>query len=361
MKNALLTLLSLPLLACSADETGTDTTPATEARPGDESAQATESSGSELETGIAATVNDVEILESDLIERIDMMISAQIPVAQVPPEQLEPIRANVRPQALEEMIGEVLLDAEVERVGLELDDEEYVAEIERTMGAYIASQDMTREELAEQIQQQTGQELDAFLEDRATDPNYRKMTLHTRLIDQLYPEATQVTDEEIAQRYEETIESMTRPEQVRASHVLIGSEPESSEEEKAAAREKATQIATLAQEPDADFAALAREHSSCPSSAQGGDLGMFPREGKMVEPFAEAAFELEVGETSDVVETQFGYHVIQVTERQPAFRPELAAVEDLLRDAIHLEKVAEQRAAHLETLEAEAEIVRSES
>ena len=61
-----------------------------------------------------------------------------------------------------------------------------------------------------------------------------------------------------------------------------------------------------------DFGALAREYSDCPSSAEGGNLGPFAR-GMMVPEFDKAAFELEVGATSDVVETDFGYHLIYRT------------------------------------------------
>ncbi|WP_346504518.1 peptidylprolyl isomerase [Terasakiella sp. SH-1] len=62
----------------------------------------------------------------------------------------------------------------------------------------------------------------------------------------------------------------------------------------------------------ADFGELAQKNSDCPSGANGGDLGMFGR-GQMVPEFEQAAFSMEVGATSDVVETDFGYHLIQRT------------------------------------------------
>ena len=65
-----------------------------------------------------------------------------------------------------------------------------------------------------------------------------------------------------------------------------------------------------------DFAKLAAENSDCPSKSNGGDLGTFPR-GQMVKPFDDVAFSLKLNETSPVVETDFGYHIIQVLERKP--------------------------------------------
>ncbi|MDA8231265.1 MAG: peptidylprolyl isomerase [Magnetospirillum sp.] len=104
------------------------------------------------------------------------------------------------------------------------------------------------------------------------------------------------------------------PEQVRASHILLmyrGSMRSSATRTK---DEAATVIAGLRDEiaAGADFADLARKHSDCPSGREGGDLGFFPK-GAMVREFEVAAFALETGEVSAVVETDFGYHLIQRT------------------------------------------------
>lgn len=88
---------------------------------------------------------------------------------------------------------------------------------------------------------------------------------------------------------------------VRASHILVQTEQE--------AKDLSAQINT----PE-DFANLAAIHSLCPSGANGGDLGFFPR-GMMVKPFEDAAFELEIGKVSAPVQTQFGWHLILVTEK----------------------------------------------
>lgn len=101
---------------------------------------------------------------------------------------------------------------------------------------------------------------------------------------------------------------------VSASHILLmyaGSMRSTATRSKEEAQE---QIAALKADIDggADFAALAKEHSDCPSGADGGSLGTFGK-GQMVKEFEDATFAMDVGETSDVVETDFGYHLIQRT------------------------------------------------
>ena len=101
---------------------------------------------------------------------------------------------------------------------------------------------------------------------------------------------------------------------VQASHILLmyaGSMRSTASRSKEEATE---QIERIKQELDSggDFAALAKQHSDCPSGASGGDLGRFGR-GQMVPAFEQTAFELEVGATSGVVETDFGFHLIRRT------------------------------------------------
>ncbi len=131
-----------------------------------------------------------------------------------------------------------------------------------------------------------------------------------------------VAESDVQSYYEQNKGRYGVEEQRRASHILIT--PESGD--KAAARAKAESIlSALKAKPD-DFAKLARENSKDPgSAAQGGDLGFFGK-GMMVKPFEDTAFKLKVGETSDIVETDFGFHIIRVTEIKPAQAKPLAEV-----------------------------------
>ena len=115
--------------------------------------------------------------------------------------------------------------------------------------------------------------------------------------------------------YKNNPDRFTEPERVRASHILIAAE-NADAAAKAQAKTKAGQILKDLK-AGKDFAALARQHSQDPGSAvNGGDLGFFAQ-GQMVGPFNDVAFSLKPGATSDLVETQFGYHIIRVAEKQP--------------------------------------------
>jgi peptidyl-prolyl cis-trans isomerase C len=148
------------------------------------------------------------------------------------------------------------------------------------------------------------------------------------------------TEEAIQARYEAFKAEHPPEEEVKASHILVETEEE--------ARALIEQL-----EDGADFAELAKAESTGPSAPNGGDLGYFRRNGQMVEPFAAAAFDLEAGAfTTEPVQTQFGWHVITVTDRRMAEQPSLEQVRNQLTTEIAQDTIE----SLVEDLRAEAEI-----
>ena len=162
------------------------------------------------------------------------------------------------------------------------------------------------------------------------------------------------TEAEIAAYYEENAEQFTADEEVTARHILIGSRDEDAAK-KAEAKSKAEALRKQLIE-GADFAALAAEHSDCPSKADGGSLGSFGR-GRMVPAFDAAAFALETNAISDVVETPFGFHIIQVTDRQAGGKASLESVREKLARQLTAQKRNEAFEKVIEGLRAKATIV----
>jgi parvulin-like peptidyl-prolyl isomerase len=122
---------------------------------------------------------------------------------------------------------------------------------------------------------------------------------------------------EKAESRDKAVSSETKqavPSQIGASHILIsyqGVQGINTTRSKDDAKKLAEDILNRITSGE-DFETLAKEHSDCPSSAKGGDLGTFGK-GRMVKPFEEAAYSLDVGGISNVVETKFGYHIIKRT------------------------------------------------
>ncbi len=130
------------------------------------------------------------------------------------------------------------------------------------------------------------------------------------------------TGAELRKAYDDDIERYSTPAERRVSHILIAADKDAGSAARARARATAEKLLAQVRAAPATFADVARQHSNDPgSAAQGGDLGWFGR-GAMVKPFETAAFALQDGQISDVVETDFGYHVLQLTgQRGGAKRP----------------------------------------
>jgi peptidyl-prolyl cis-trans isomerase D len=180
---------------------------------------------------------------------------------------------------------------------------------------------------------------DKFQSVERADIEYVVLNLAAVQKDIVVPEA------ELKTYYEQNSARLEGLEERRASHILINADKGASAAEREAARAKAQALLAEVQKSPNQFAELARKNSQdTGSAAKGGDLDFFGR-GAMVKPFEEAAFALKKGETSGVVETEFGFHIIRVTDikqpEQKSFESQRAKLELEVRAQLAQRKFAE--------------------
>ena len=169
-------------------------------------------------------------------------------------------------------------------------------------------------------------------------------------------EKSTVSEEETKAYYDAHPEMFVQPESVKARHILIKVDQNAADTEKAGARKKIEEIQKKLKE-GGDFEALAKELSEDTSRDRGGDLGYFTK-GRMVKPFEEAAFSLPVGQVSPIVETTFGYHLIEVLDRKPESKTSYEEAKERIQQVVRNEKVRTQLRAHIDDLKAKADIQR---
>ncbi len=155
--------------------------------------------------------------------------------------------------------------------------------------------------------------------------DFKKLTLISMLLEKEIEDKTKVSEKDVKDYYDAHKAEFAANSQIRASHILVKTEEE--------AKKIAEQL-----KKGADFATLAKEKSIDTGSAKnGGDLGFFSR-GQMVPEFERAAFSLKKGEVSAPVKTQYGYHLIKVTDRKEGTPLEFDKVKDLLTQKLTAEK-----------------------
>ncbi len=259
------------------------------------------------------TVNGKEIKEKAIAPEINARLEAQVqkmaamgwPMNE---ETREMMREQMRDSVVDMLIEKQLINETLKAKKIEVKDadvdarfDEMVQEFVKESGkkaeevdAELDKMGVTRANIKEQIRLQTG--IEKLFE---ADPSYKA-----------------VSDEDAKKFYDESPQNFQHPEQVQASHILIKVDQNADEATKKAAKTKCEDLLKKVK-AGGDFAALAKENSDCPSKEKGGDLGMFEK-GKMVPQFEQAAFAMKVGDVSDIVETQFGYHIIKLTNKQEA-------------------------------------------
>jgi len=293
-------------------------------------------------TGIAVTVNGAPITEADIDAKIEPQIKKMS--SMMAPNYLEQYRKRMRKQALEGMIIEKLMDEKIKQAGITVTDKDADDKLKE-----IAARQGTTVEKIKSMMKAQGQDFDRVKK------QIKKGLQYEKFMDTVWAGKIDVNEAEAKQYYEQNKKQFQTPEQVRASHILIKAAPSASDEDKAKAKAKAEQLLKQAKAGE-DFAKLAKENSEGPSSAKGGDLGFF-KKGQMVKPFEDAAFALQPGQLSDVVQTQFGYHIIKVTDRKKAGTTSFEDAKEQIMRMLKQKKQSDFYKKYITTLEAAADIV----
>jgi len=283
---------------------------------------------------IVAKVNGLEISKTELLRRAEAL-KAQIPPSEVPPDFYR--------RVLDDLIGDELLYQAVEAKNLAPTEAEIESEFENQSQSFgglvafaeaLAKQGISREQVKLDLKKEIGIQ---------------------RMVERdLVPQVT-VSEEEKRTYYDGNPEAMQKSSEFRVAHILIQVPADAPPGVKEAAYKKTTALWSMI-EVGQDFGDLARRNSGDPGSKDNGGELPWMSKGETVPPFEAAAMALEIGEMSDVVETQFGFHILKLLERRGGglipYEDVQARIEEFLKK-LNLQKRLE---TEVETLRAQGTV-----
>lgn len=242
--------------------------------------------------GVAATVNGQPIALADL----DAAVAADLRGVPVTPAQ----RRQLRGVVLDDLIDDALVRQFLAKSGVKTDPAEVDAQV-KALTDRLAKENRT---------------LAAYLKDRGQTEAQLRDAYQTQIQFAAYVKQ-QATDEQLKAYHAANRDHFDKVE-VRLSHVMLRVPKSAPAAARAAVKEKLQVVRADVAAGSLDFATAAKKFSQCPSAKAGGDLGFVPRRGLPEdEPLAKAAFALKVGELSAVVESEYGFHLLLVTDRKP--------------------------------------------
>lgn len=242
-------------------------------------------------------------------------------------ELQEALMAQYGSEAVDALVMEKILEMEIEKEGIEVSQ----AEIDEEMKTY--AEYYGGEEALQEVAETSGIDLSEVEKDLETYLATNKL-LEKRI---------EITEEEMKTYFEENKDQFAQAEQVQASHILV--------EDEATANEVAKKLAA-----GGDFAELAKEYSIDEgSSKEGGEVGYFGK-GAMVPEFEEAAFSMEKGEISDPVKSEYGFHIIKVTDKKEAKEANYEESKEEIKSALMESKVQEEYMVWLQEKQEEYDV-----
>lgn len=332
----LLNVLLIVTAGCSAEKTT------------DESQKKGETVGKneKAEQSYVAMVNGTPILKSEVDRKIDLIKKRYSEAGNpIPENQL----AVMRQKIINSLVDQELLYKESQTQGISIDPSVINNDYDSFKKQFKTEDDFNNQMKALN-----------YTED-VIKAQIKMAKSIQKLIEKDVISTISIPDEELKAYYDSHPDEFKHPERIRASHILVKVDQNATEADKKNARKKIDGILAKLKKKE-DFAKLAEENSDDPgSSKHGGDLGFFTH-GQMVKPFEDAAFALKPGEISKVVETQFGYHIIRLENKEPAYTQNFDEAKDGLQQKLKQEKISEAVRNYIESLKkkGKVEIVQSD-
>jgi peptidyl-prolyl cis-trans isomerase C len=264
---------------------------------------------------LVVDVNGARLTKSKLDADVESKMQAM--KGQIPADQLKKARPMIRQRLINDFVIRILLAGEVKKQGLTASEKEINDAIElmkRKLPSGTSIEDLMKK-------------------NQVTPAAFRDEIRFGIKINKLVMAAmgskSKPTSKDIEAYYKSNKDKFKMPETVKVRHILIAKNNSDSEKIKSEKKAKAESIREQIL-GGADFAELAKKNSDCPSKDKGGELGVFPK-GQMVKLFEDAAFSQKKNEIGPVVETEFGYHIIQVMDKYP---PKTMPLDDNMKKMI---------------------------
>lgn len=286
-----------------------------------------------------AVVNGTVITREALDRELNQVKQRMSRLGQaVPDAQVEALKSEI----LENLIGQELLYQKSQNDGIKADKEAVAAQM-TALKKRFPDEAGFKKALGEM-----------GLSEAAIEDKIERVTAIQKLVHTEIAEKIIISEKEKRVFYDAHPDFFKEPEQIKASHILVKLDPSADESQRAKAKAKIEKVQEKLKKGE-DFAALAKEFSEGPSNVKGGDLGYF-RRGQMVKPFEAAAFALKPNEVSDIVQTQFGYHLIRLAEKKPARILSYENVQEKLGQHLNQEKTQKEIELYIEKLKKSAKI-----